>query len=461
VRACLRSPTTSILGEEDVFKNEEEELLCRVGPGTPSGEVFRRYWLPVEISANLGGGRGQFPGANNPLRISVLGEHVVLFRDGSGKPGLVAEHCSHRGTSLYYGRVEEQGIRCLYHGWRYDREGNVLETPAEPPESSFKLTVKHPAYPCIEVGGLIFAYMGPPEKMPLLPKYPQLFREDGVRVTGNGQRIQKSNVFLQTLDNVLDVWHRQIAHGWYKGTAPVRAMHFGGDGEPPTPIKYERTPWGACYVVLQGTRRPGVYEYHETHAVLPCQRFGQPGGSSINWAVPMDDTTTRWFGVSFYPFNEAGHVPPEAYGRMRSITPVDAGGNYPEGWVDDVGHWWNLGHPLRQGPIWEDEIIMGTQGPEARGHLPDWEKWRPATSDRGVLLMHELWREQIERVRQGLDPVGVVRDSADDRIIPIPGDNLLVEWEQGMRLFNMPVEERARAREAQINGRGKARSSGA
>jgi phenylpropionate dioxygenase-like ring-hydroxylating dioxygenase large terminal subunit len=442
------------------MRNEVEENPARIGPGTLSGEVFRRYWLPVEVSANLGGGRGGFLGVNNPLRITMLGEHLVLFRDGSGRPGLVAEHCSHRGTSLYYGRVEQEGLRCLYHGWRYDREGNVLDTPAEPPESNFKLTVKHPAYPCVEVGGLIFTYMGPPDRQPAFPRYPQLFREDGVRITGNGRRIQKSNVFLQILDNVLDVWHREIAHGWYKNTpAPVRTIHHGGQGHPPTPIKYERTPWGACYAVLQSSRQEGVYEYHETHAVLPCQRFGQPGGSSINWAVPMDDYTTRWFGVSFIPFDEHGKVPDEAYRRMNSTMPVDAGGDYPEGWVEDVGHWWNLGHPQRQGPIWEDEVTMGTQGPEERHFLPDWEKWRLATSDRGVLLMHELWREQVERVRQGLDPVGVTREAADD-LIPVPGDIRHVDWDEGMRLFNRSLEERTRlkaqtldAQTVRVNGR--------
>src|SRR5437763_7595004 len=147
-----------------VWSAEEAAAIAHIGPGTPSGEVFRRYWLPIETSANLGSGL-----ANNPLKLTILGEHLVLFRDKSGKPGLLAEHCSHRGTSLFYGRVEDNGLRCLYHGWLYDRDGSCLETPAEPPDSNFKLTVKHPSYPCIEVGGLIFAYMGPAEKQPLFP----------------------------------------------------------------------------------------------------------------------------------------------------------------------------------------------------------------------------------------------------------------------------------------------------
>jgi phthalate 4,5-dioxygenase len=431
--------------------NAQMENLCRVGPGTPSGEVFRRYWLPVETSANLGGGRGGvYPATNNPIRVKVLGEHLVLFRDASGKPGLVEEHCSHRGTSLFYGRVEEDGLRCLYHGWKYDQEGHCLETPAEPPDSNFKLTVRHPAYPCVEIGGLIFAYMGPADKQPPFPKYPMLFREDGLRVTGKGNRIQNSNVFLQTLDNVLDVWHREIAHGWFKGTPPVHGIHHGRDGMPPTPIKYERTPWGACYITLQNTTRPGMYEYHETHGVMPCQRSGQPNGSSMNWAVPMDDYSTRWFGVSFHAFDENGKIPASVQQRLAQETPTDAGGPFYEGWFEDVGHYWNYGHPLRSGPIWEDEAIMSTQGSEERNRLPDWDKWRLGTSDKGVMLMHELWEEQVERVQEGLDPLGIIRGSEAEEIIPIPGELQHVDWETGLRMFNRPLEERIAARAAQI-----------
>lgn len=111
------------------LKNEVEEELIRIGPRTPSGEVFRRYWIPIEVSANLGPGPGpgaDFRGVNNPLRLMALDEPLVLFRDASGKPGLLAEHCSHRGTSLAYGRVEENCIRCIYHGWAYEDRKSVV-----------------------------------------------------------------------------------------------------------------------------------------------------------------------------------------------------------------------------------------------------------------------------------------------------------------------------------------------
>ncbi|MEX2599669.1 MAG: Rieske 2Fe-2S domain-containing protein, partial [Dehalococcoidia bacterium] len=425
------------------FRNEEEEQLFQMGPGTPSGEVFRRYWLPVETSTNLAGGKGPVtPHKNNPLPIKVLGENLVLFRDSTGKPGLVAEHCSHRGASLRYGRVEDDGLRCIYHGWKYDRAGNCLDMPAEPAGRKFIETVKHPSYPCIEVGGLIFAYMGPPEKQPPFPMYPALFREDGLRVTGKGNRIQNSSALLQTLDNVLDVWHREINHTWFKGGPPGGTMHHGRDGEPATPLKFEHTPWGACYVVLNSSHKPGMYEYHETHAVMPGQRGRM---NQMNWAVPIDDYRTRWFGVNFFPFDENGKIPQSAYDFVHNDRPSDAGGPFYEGWMEDVGYWWNLGHPSRQGPIWEDEVAMSTQGPEERNRMPDWDKWHLGSSDRGLVLMHRLWKEQVERVQDGADPIGIIRGEAAEEIIPMPGKVFHVDHEEGMRLFDRTIEERIEA----------------
>lgn len=426
------------------LSNREEENLIRVGPGTPSGEVFRRYWLPVECSANLGAGRAGFSGARNPVRVKVLGEDLVLFRDSSGKPGLLAEHCSHRGTSLYYGRVEDSCLRCLYHGWAYDREGNLVDTPAEPPDSNFRYTVKHPAYPCVEVGGLIFAYLGPPEKMPNFPRYHQLFATDGVRVPGNGGYVEQCNVFQALHDNNMDPWHGEIAHGWFRGREPRVTMHHGRSGEPPTPVKFERTPWGTRMVVLKSTTTSGKYHYHETHTVWPTQRCNQENGRSMKWAVPVDDYRTRWMTVDFFPFDD-GQPTQEAIRAMGSNFHIGHAENLPIDWAAQVGAWWNLGHPWRAGNLWEDEVAQATQGPAERHFLPDWEKWRLGTSDGGLMLNREVWREQVARVRQGLDPVGVTRGGEDDRLVRVPSDNIFdLTWEEATRLFNTTAEERAR-----------------
>src|SRR5262245_29006307 len=154
-----------------MLTQEENELLTSVGPGTPGGELLRRYWHPVAVPSEIT--------AERPTRfVRILGEDLVLFRDKSDRLGLVADHCSHRGASLLYGRVEERGIACAYHGWLYDTQGNCLETPAEPSDSRFYLTVKHRAYPVQEYAGLIWAYLGP-LPAPVIPKFDVWARTDG------------------------------------------------------------------------------------------------------------------------------------------------------------------------------------------------------------------------------------------------------------------------------------------
>ena len=139
---------------------KEDEELTHVGPGTPAGEYLRRFWQPVCYADELG---------DTPVGLKILGEELVAFRDFSGRIGLVEAHCPHRGTSLEFGLVSERGIRCCYHGWLFDVDGTILETPGEPAGSTFKDRLCHGAYPTQEHCGTVFAYMGPPDKMPPFP----------------------------------------------------------------------------------------------------------------------------------------------------------------------------------------------------------------------------------------------------------------------------------------------------
>src|SRR5439155_17557910 len=169
--------------------------LTQTDAGTLMGDLMRRYWQPVGISEEL-------PLGGEPRQIRIMGEDLILFRDDQGLPGLLALHCSHRGTALAYGRVEDGGIRCPFHGWVYDIHGRCLEQPAEPEGSRFKDKMRHPAYPCQELGGLIFAYLGPPEVMPLLPRYEVLVREDGTR---KADCYQINSNYLQNVEGALDI----------------------------------------------------------------------------------------------------------------------------------------------------------------------------------------------------------------------------------------------------------------
>src|SRR5829696_8939073 len=142
---------------------EENQLLTQTDRATPCGELMRRYWQPVALTEEL-------PAGGAPRKVKILGEELALFRDDQGRPGLIGLHCSHRGTDLSYGRVENGGLRCLYHGWLFDREGRCIDQPAEPEDQKFCHKVRHTAYPVLEYGGAIWAYMGE-GKAPLIPEF--------------------------------------------------------------------------------------------------------------------------------------------------------------------------------------------------------------------------------------------------------------------------------------------------
>ena len=148
-----------------MLSKEDNELLTQINPGTPMGNLIRRYWVPALLSEEIP--QPDCP----PVRVRMLGEELVAFRDSGGRIGLLGERCAHRGTSLFYGRNEECGLRCIYHGWKYDVDGHVLDTPAEPGDSDFRKKLRHTAYPTHEAGGVIYAYLGPRDKMPLFPNY--------------------------------------------------------------------------------------------------------------------------------------------------------------------------------------------------------------------------------------------------------------------------------------------------
>ena len=146
-----------------MLSREDNELLCRVGRGTVTGDLIRQYWIPALVSSELPEADG------SPVRVRLLGENLIAFRVTSGKIGLIQNHCPHRGASLFFGRNEEEGIRCVYHGWKFDCEGVCVDMPSEPAESTFKEKVRARAYPCVERNGFVWTYMGPRAVPPPLP----------------------------------------------------------------------------------------------------------------------------------------------------------------------------------------------------------------------------------------------------------------------------------------------------
>lgn len=183
------------------FVPKEDEELTHVGPGSPCGEYLRRFWHPVASSAEL---------QDLPIGVRIMGEELVVFRDRSGRVGLLELHCSHRGTSLEFGQIEAEGIRCCYHGWLYGVDGAILDTPGEPPESTLKERLCHGAYPVREYQGLVFAYMGPPDNVPEFPIYDtgNLLGYDRYSVTKHHWPCN----WLQVKDNCMDPSHTAFLH---------------------------------------------------------------------------------------------------------------------------------------------------------------------------------------------------------------------------------------------------------
>src|ERR1044071_2121526 len=364
-----------------MLAKEENELLTRVGPGTPAGEMLRRYWWPVGFTEDI-------KPKSAPVKIRLLNENFVLFRDGKSNLGILGLHCSHRGTSLEFGRVEEAGIRCCYHGWLYDMRGNCLEQPAEPADSTFKDRVKHSAYYAQEAGGLIFAYVGP-TPAPLLPSYDLLVRNDGCRVVGGGEEFCN---WLQRAENSADGAHSIALHAaGYPNMALKR----------PT-IKWEPTRFGIKETTwIEDVAKPRISHYvFPSHVRHSAARVGEQPRQVIRFRVPTDDITTTTYWIDFYPHKDGQPA------RPAPLTVKGFRQNEPGVYQRVEDGWWNL--PNRE----QDRVAQETQGLVA-----DRTKEHLATSDEGILMLRKMLRDAIDAVQQGREPMGVIRDSSRNRPI--------------------------------------------
>jgi nitrite reductase/ring-hydroxylating ferredoxin subunit len=258
---------------------EADAELTHVGPGTPCGEYMRRFWQPVCFSDEL---------RDLPHRVKILGEDLVAFRDQSGAVGLLELHCPHRGTSLEFGLVGEKGIRCCYHGWLFAADGTILETPGEPTESTLKDRLHHGAYPTHDYNGIVFAYLGPPDRQPPFPVYDS-FNRAGYRLIPGRKYFYPCN-WLQILENAMDPAHTAFLAGAGLCRDPGgddlcrhpqgRGQPLGADGrsglaQPAAGgADLGRRPRGASLQWPDDEpldRAPGRYE-HNVHRVPACQR---------------------------------------------------------------------------------------------------------------------------------------------------------------------------------------------
>ena len=281
-----------------MLSQADNEAITRVGPGTPMGELMRRYWQPVLLS------REAAEPDCDPVRVRVLGEDLVAFRDTSGRVGLLAEWCPHRLTSLYLGRNEENGIRCVYHGWKFDVNGACVEMPNEPEEYDFKHKVRTAAYPTVELGGVIWAYMGPLAQRPPEPRFE--FTQQPETHRGASKVIEECN-WLQALEGGIDSVHSSFLHRKFGSGEGIGLSGLRADATA-SRVEVEPTDYGYRYTSsrpLPGGDRNYVraYQWVMPHVQIRASQFNGDGSwykfkiSGHHW-VPIDDEHTmvwNWF----------------------------------------------------------------------------------------------------------------------------------------------------------------------
>src|SRR6267378_3023271 len=280
-----------------MLTEEMNVFLTRTGPGTPMGELFRRYWIPALLDSELP--ERDCP----PVRVKLLGEKLVAFRDSEGRIGLIDEFCAHRGVSLWFGRNEEGGLRCPYHGWKYDTNGQCVDVPSEPVESGYCQKIKLKSYPLIEKGGVLWAYLGPPEKRPPEPAWE--FATVPERNRFVSKRVQESN-WLQAMEGGIDSSHVSFLHRGDLHNDPLFKGAKGnqynlGDLRPVFEV-VEST--GGLYIGARRNAENGSYYWRITQWVMPSFTMIPPRGNHSvhgHFWIPVDDENCLAWSFDYHP----------------------------------------------------------------------------------------------------------------------------------------------------------------
>ena len=380
-----------------MLSKEDNELLTRTAAGTPMGNLMRRYWIPALLSEKIP--EPDCP----PVRVRMLSEALVAFRDSKGRIGLIGEHCAHRGTSLFYGRNEECGLRCIYHGWKYDVDGNVLETPAEPSNSDFGKKLHHTAYPTHEAGGVIYAYLGPRDKMPLFPNYE--WTQVPLNQTYVTKCLSECN-YLQGLEGECDSSHLSFLH---RAVDNARNQSLYKSDTAPF-YETEETDFG---VRLIATRNAADDQHYVRFSafVLPvygCVPAGRPtnelDGYEIHTYVPADDTHTWRYDIGF---RRSRPVQEDEVHRRKQINPDytrirKARNNY----LQDRQMQKTVNFTGIEDFLNHDACVtesMGTIFDRTREHL--------GVNDKAVIAVRKHLLSAVKALQSGEEPPHIVRES--------------------------------------------------
>lgn len=360
----------------------EQERLTRVGAGTPMGELLRRYWYPVLASTELASSQAR--------EVRLLGEDLAIFRQPDGSLGLVSQRCPHRGSSLGQGLVSDNGVICPYHGWSFNRQGKCQGIPSEEQTPRLLARADIKAYHVQELGGLIFAYLGP-DPAPLLPRYDLFVWDNVLRDVG---RAELPCNWLQIMENSVDPVHVEYLHGHHlaaQGTGP------NWYGKKHSRIGFDLFEFGIIKrrVVEGGSEEDDDWRIGHPLIFPVSLRVGAQGQHRFQIRVPVDDTTTMHYWYSCYVPPAGVRAPPQSEVPLYEVPWRDEHGNFRVDFVDggDIMTW------------------------VTQGRIADRSKEMLVSSDRGIVFYRKLLSEQIERTSRNEDPMGVIRDPAKNAVI--------------------------------------------
>jgi phenylpropionate dioxygenase-like ring-hydroxylating dioxygenase large terminal subunit len=382
---------------------ELNDFLTKTGPGTPMGILFRRYWIPALLSEEIA--EPDCP----PVRVKLLSERLVAFRDTEGRVGLMDEFCAHRGVSLWFGRNEENGLRCPYHGWKYDTAGQCIDVPSEPMESGFCSKIKLTSYPCVELGGVVWTYMGPPELKPPLPgfEWAKVARESRFV----SKRLQECN-WLQAMEGGIDSAHVSFLHRFDLKSDSLHVSK-GAELTSKTDVAFEviETPGG----MVIGVRRPaeeGHHYWRVTQWIMPSHTMIPPyGDNALNghaW-VPIDDENCWSWCFTHHPTRalteHETHVMRNGGGIHVSLAPgtfrpvINKDNDYM---MDRAAQKANKTYCGVKTIAMQDAAIQESMGP-----IQDRSKENLTSTDNGVIMARVRLRKAALAVQQGRQPDGI------------------------------------------------------
>ncbi|MEX0801711.1 MAG: Rieske 2Fe-2S domain-containing protein [Candidatus Binatia bacterium] len=380
-----------------MLSKEENELLTQTNAGTPMGKLMRSYWIPALLSEEV-------PAPDcPPVRVRMLGEELVAFRDSEGRIGLIGEHCAHRGTSLFFGRNEECGLRCVYHGWKYDVEGHVIETPAEPQDSDFRKKLRHTAYPTHEANGVIHAYLGPREKMPLFPNYEWI--QAPLQNTYVTKCLLESN-YLQGLEGECDSSHLSFLHRTFINERNQPPL-YKSDTAPF--YETEETDFGVRLIATRNTENQHYLRFSAfIMPVYGCVPAGRPTneieGYEIHSYVPADDTHCWRYDIGF---RRDRAVREDEVHRRKQINP-----DYTR--VRNARNHYLQDRRMQKTANFtgiEDFLNHDACATESMGAIFDRSKEHLGVSDKAVIAVRKFLLNSARQVQNGREPPHVVRDA--------------------------------------------------